>query len=230
LSKVTVPAIRERMVSSLRNVSEGLAAAVAKGLGIELPVAMPRALERVPKAEVKASPALSLTALPGDGGIATRRVAILIADGMESDSIATLLGELTAAGAVPRLLSMRLGVVRSIGGGDFEVDATLENSPAVLFDALVLPDGEKAVQALATDGRALEFIKDTYRHCKTILALGMSSMLLEKIGVAEVLPNGQYDPGVLVAAAGEYEADVAVFMAAMTRHRHPERDRDPPLI
>ena len=36
LSKVTVPAIRRRVVSSLRNVSEDLAAAVASGLGIEL--------------------------------------------------------------------------------------------------------------------------------------------------------------------------------------------------
>ncbi len=35
LSKVTVPAIRERMVSSLRNVSQALAAAVAAGLGID---------------------------------------------------------------------------------------------------------------------------------------------------------------------------------------------------
>src|SRR6202034_1877952 len=75
LSKVTVPAIRERMVSSLRNVSDKLASAVAEGLGIELPEAMPRAIKRVPKAEVPVSKALSLLALPGEGGIATRTVA-----------------------------------------------------------------------------------------------------------------------------------------------------------
>ncbi len=44
LSKVTVPAIRERMVSSLVNVSPDLAAQVADGLGIAVPAAMPRAL------------------------------------------------------------------------------------------------------------------------------------------------------------------------------------------
>src|SRR5512133_3356429 len=44
LSKVTVPAIRERMVASLRNASEELARKVADGLGMpELPQPMPRA-------------------------------------------------------------------------------------------------------------------------------------------------------------------------------------------
>ena len=45
LGKVTVPAIRERMVSSLRNASEELAAKVAEGLGMKLPKAMPTAVD-----------------------------------------------------------------------------------------------------------------------------------------------------------------------------------------
>src|SRR3984957_13455245 len=69
LSKVTVPAIRVRMVSSLMNVSEELAGALADDLGIELPKAMPRATKNLPKAEITASSALSLKALPGDGDI-----------------------------------------------------------------------------------------------------------------------------------------------------------------
>jgi catalase len=230
LSKVTVPAIRARMVSSLRNVSDELAGAVADGLGIGLPPAMPRVMERTPKAEVKASPALSLMALPGDGGIATRKIAIFIADGIESDSITTLVGVLSAAGAVTRLLGARLGTVKSVNGEDFEVDATLENSPSVLFDALVLPDGDEAVQALLNDGRALEFIKDTYRHCKTILSLGTSAALLDKVGIEKALPTGDLDPGLLIEDAAEYESEAKTFIAAVARHRHPERDRDPPLI
>ncbi|MEA3151300.1 MAG: catalase, partial [Gammaproteobacteria bacterium] len=84
LSKVTGPAIRQRMVSSLRNVSDELARAVAEGLGIDLPEPMPRAIQQVPVPEVKTSAALSLLARPGDGGIATRKIAILIAVGIES--------------------------------------------------------------------------------------------------------------------------------------------------
>jgi len=156
LSKFTVPAIRQRMVSGLRNVSEELAAQLAHDLGLELADPMPRAIEKSPTVEIASSPALSLMALPGDGGIATRKVAILIADGLEGGSISKIVGALTEAGAVTRLLSNRLGAIASADGAAFEVDATLENSPPVLFDALVLPDGIDAVERLAKDGHTLE--------------------------------------------------------------------------
>src|ERR1700729_2873753 len=122
LSKVTVPAIRERMVSSLRNVSDELASQVAKGLGLKLPKAMPRAMKSPPTAEVRTSSALSLMALPGNGGISTRKVAILVADGIEGESVKTLVDALTAAGAVVRLLGNRLGTVATAAGGALEVD------------------------------------------------------------------------------------------------------------
>jgi catalase len=230
LSKVTVPAIRERMVSSLRNVSEALANGVARGLGIELPDPMPRVIEHVPAAEVKSSPALSLTALPGEDGIKTRKIAILVSDGVDSESITALLGELADAGAAPRLLGVRLGTVRSVHGEDLEIDATLENSPSVLFDALVLPDGEIAMQTLSKDGQSIEFLKDQYRHGKTILALGTSTMLLDAAGIPKELPGGEPDPGLILQASVAVAADAERFIAAVGRHRHPERDRDPPLI
>jgi len=224
LSKVTVPAIRQRVVASLRNVSEVLAQAVATGLGMELPEAMPRATNKAWKPEVTRSEALSLMALPGAGGVATRRIAIVIADGFDGKPVKGLMDALQKAGAVVRLLGSRLGTVRSAQGVAFEVDATLENSPAVLFDALVLPDGAEAVRTLVKDGHTLEFLKDQYRHCKTILALPASSQLLEKAGISRTLPSGESDPGLLVAA------DPQAFIAAVASHRHPARDMDPPLI
>jgi catalase len=230
LSKVTVSAIRRRMVSGLRNVSEELAAQLAHDLGLELPDPMPRAIEKSPTAEISTSPALSLMALPGDGGIATRKVAILIAEGLEGRSISKILGALTEAGAVTRLLSGRLGTLRSADGAAFEVDATLENSPPVLFDALVLPDGIDAVQRLAKDGHTLEFLKDQYRHGKSILVLGAASKLLKKAGIFEVLPSGEPDPGLLIAEAAGTDSAANGFISAIARHRHPERDTDPPLI
>ncbi len=230
LSKVTVPAIRKRMVASLRNVSEALAKAVAEGLGMNLPQAMPRAIKVVPKAETKVSKALSLTALPGDGGIVTRKIALLLAPGVHGASLSAIIQALSSAGAVPRLLGSRLGTVRSEEGTEFEVDATLENSPAVLFDAVVLPDGPASVDALLKDGHTLEFVKDQYRHCKTILALGASSALLKKAGISTSLPSGFKDPGVL-ATATDNEGDIAeAFIAAVAQHRHPVRDMDPPLL
>src|SRR5690606_19196663 len=82
LSKVTVPAVRVRMLASLRNVDDGLAARLAAALGVALPEPLPRAIDTLPQPEVKASPRLSQTAYPGDGSIATRKVALLVAEGV----------------------------------------------------------------------------------------------------------------------------------------------------
>lgn len=104
----------------------------------------------------------------------------------------------------------------------------MENSPDVLFDALVLPDGEEAVSTLRTAGRTAEFISNQYRHCKTILALGASAKLLEPVGVQPTLGGGANDPGIIIAAAEEDAA--AQLIDAMTKHRHYERETDPPKV
>jgi catalase len=230
LSKVTVPAVRERMVASLRNVSDELASAVAVGLGMEIPQPMPAALKRAPKPEVTVSPALSLTALPGDGGIRTHKVALIIADGVKAEPVAMLGAALSKAGAVPKLLSMRLGTVRSIDGQAFDVDATLENMPAVLFDALVLPDGEEAVARLAKDGLVIDFLKDHYGHGKTIWVGEASAQLLESAGVAQRLPSGDADPGLILGSAVRLKEQIAGFMAAMGKHRHTGREKEASAI
>ena len=191
---------------------------------------MPMALEHTVEPEVAVSPALSLKARPGDGSIRTRKVAMLIADGVEGESINALLAALVDASAVPRLIGPRLGTYITAAGDTIEADASLENEPGFLFDALVLPDGAAAVNALAADGHTMEFIKDQYRHCKTLLALGASSTLLAKAGISLTLPSGDKDPGLFTADAARAKAIAAAFMAAMAKHRHTERDRDPPLI
>jgi catalase len=191
---------------------------------------MPRAIRNAPPAEIESSPALSLKALPGDGGIKTRKVAILVANGIEGAPVTALMDALSIAGAVTHLLGSRLGTIQSATGEKFEVDATLENSPAVLFDALVLPPGPQAVSALAADGHALEFVKDQYRHCKTILSLGASSRLLEEAGIMPTLPSGTLDPGLLIETSGKNDVSPKAFIAAIAKHRHAARDRDPPLV
>ena len=230
LSKLTVPAIRTRMLASLRNVSEALAGTVAAGLGIALPDAMPRALQRVPRPEVKRSPTLSLRARPGDAGIRTRRVAILVADGAEAEPITRLQQALLEAGAVPRLVGPRLGSYRAAEGETLEADATLENSPMVLFDALALPSGKAAVETLAGVGPTAEFVQMAYRHGKSILAFGESRDLLEAAGVMPALPNDEPDPGIASGPAEEADELIERFTQAMTRHRHDERDQDPPSV
>ncbi|MEO6929163.1 MAG: catalase [Casimicrobiaceae bacterium] len=230
LSKLTVPAIRERMVASLVNVSSDLAGAVAKGLGMALPKALPKAIARAPRAEVSTSEALSLTALPGAGGIRTRKIAMLVADGVAGAPLLALHALLVGQGAVPALIAPRLGPVRTSDGSALEASATLENSPPVLFDALVLPDGAAGVQLLAGLGQTREFVVNHYRHCKTILALGASVQLLENAGLSTRELTAGAIPGVLVSKATDAGKVGPPFVDAVARHRHPERETDPPRV
>jgi catalase len=227
LSKVTVPAIRERVVASLANASPELAARLAQDLGMALPTPLPRALENPARPEVEVSPPLSLLARPGDGGIRTRKVAILIAHGVEGTSLAKLISALVEAGAVPRLVAARLGTYSGAAGERFEADATMENSPGFLFDALVLPDGAAAVEALDADAHTLEFLRAQYWHCKTILAFGASEALLAEAQIPLALPDGSADAGLVLADAADADAAIAAFIAAMPL-RHFERENDPP--
>jgi catalase len=231
LSKVQVPAVRERMVASLRNASEELARKVAAGLGMrELPAPLPRALAKPAKPEVTKSPTLSLMARPGDGTIRGRKIALLVADGVDDASLLQVQEALAAQGAVPRLVGPHVGAIMTADGGSLDADASLENEPGFLFDALVLPDGEKAVAALAADGHTMEFIKDQYRHCKTIMALGASSSLLKAAGIDGKTPQGKPDAGVIVAQAGAVAAGLEAFIKGVATPRDFSRETDPPRV
>ncbi len=226
LSKVTVPAVRERTVALLRNVSEELASSVAHGIGIRtLPPALPKAIDRPAKPEVKESPALSLLARPGDGGIKGRKVAILVADGAEPAALHAVQAALLQQGAVGRFVAQHIGPVALADGTEVDADASLENSPGFLFDGLVLPDGEAGVSLLAADGHCAEFVRDQFRHCKPILALGAAQALLAEAGI----PLPEDDPAFIVTA-GDDSGAVQRFIAALGQPRNFARESDPPVV
>jgi catalase len=230
LTRVQVPAIRERVVSMLANASTELAEALAAELGMaEMPKPMPKALKKAPKPEVSTSPALSLFARPGDGSIRTRRIAIFVADGVDGEAAEALHAGLSQLGAVPRYVGARLGAVDTQGGGAIEVEVTFETMPSVLFDAAVVPDGESAIEALSKVGHALEFLKDQYRHAKPILALGAGEQLLASAAIPTALPSGKADPGLLVPRGWSAKV-LPLFVQAIARHRHHEREIDPPSV
>ncbi len=221
LSKLSVPAIRVRVLSSLVNVSAKLASGVASGLGMEVPTAMPRAMTNPPKPEIKKSSALSLTALPGECGIHTRQVAVLVADGVHLDSIAALQKALTSEGAVVHFVGPRVGVfMADDGAGRIEANKSLENSPSFLFDGVVLPDGN-AVEGLAIEGQTMEFLKDAFRHGKTIMALGASKRLLNDANISSHIGT---DPGVLWFESSKTDLAIPTFIAALTLLKHSARD------
>ena len=230
LSKVQVPAIRRRVVAQLRNVAAALAEGVADGLGMaSLPDPLPLLMKKPQKPEVTKSPALSLLSRPGLDGIRTRRVAIVLAEGADT-RLATALHEgLTALGAVPRFLAVKLGMLRG-SRGKLEIEATLETMPAVLWDGMITLEATKP--ALSESGQAVEFLKDQYRHCKPILLLGKATALLEKLGLPASTGDGPVggDSALLTFAEGASSKALEAFVAALSRHRNFDRETDPPRV
>jgi catalase len=229
LTRVQVTAVRERMVSSLLNVDRDLAKQVSEGLGLsKLPSPMPTVMKHPPKPEIEKSRALSLAARPGDGSIRTRRIALLVADGVDGLSLATLRKRLAGEGAVPRFVGAKMGTVKTGDGTAIEVDISLEAAPSVLFDALVCPDGSRGVNSLIANAMTIDFVKEQYRHCKPILAIGDSKRLLIEAGIATEA-KGEATTGILVVA-GVGERTERAFIRAVAQHRAFGRERDPPTV
>ena len=157
------------------------------------------------------------------------RIAILVADGVDGDKAKAIADRLIAAGAVPVFVAPRLGAVAS-GGAAIQADASLEVAPSVIFDAVVLADGAGAAAILAADGRALEFIKDQYRHCKPIMVLAGALPVFDKAGIPRALPTGKPDSGLIIAAGDAGEPPTDAFIRAVAAHRHFDRETDPPLV
>jgi catalase len=106
----------------------------------------------------------------------------------------------------------------------------MEAAPPVLWDAMVVPDGEAAAQALSQAGHAIEFLKDQYRHCKTILVLGEAGALLGEASIPSATPAGDADPGLLQFSGRDLEAAIRAFIDALAKHRHWVRESDPPAV
>ncbi len=220
LTKVQPQAIRERVISMLVNVDADLAQRVADGLGMPVPAAQERVLTRPAKPEFETSAGLSLFARPGETGVKTRKVALLVADGIDGESLRAAHAALVKAGAVPRFLGVRLGQVQPATGAPIHVEASLEVAPSVLWDAVVIPAND---HSLAEYGQAVEFVKDQYHHCKTILMLGEGSSLFDAAGLPDTLPDGAKDPGLVLGK-------VSAFIGALAQHRHFGRESDPPAV
>jgi catalase len=231
LSRCTVAAVRERVVSLLRNVDETLAEAVAGGLGIELPASQPPLVRFAGEGESRTSAALSLFARPGDGALRGRRVALIAVDGVDAEVVRATQSALVHTGIAPRVISLRLGQLAGANGELIEVETTLEAMPSVLWDAAVLFGKRLGSEQALGNGQVMEFIRDQFRHCKPLLIIGQVDALWQALGLPLAPQAGKMPAGVITnddpAALAEA---IAAFIAALARHRHFEREADPPAV
>ncbi len=216
LSKLKRPEIRERVLTQmLANIDAGLAAEVAANLGLPAPRASSEKRQGKPKngkRSVEVSPALSMLNTVRET-IASRKVAILAADGVDAASVETLKAALTKEGATGLVLSSRLGTLAGADGASVAVDHTLLTMPSVVFDAVFVPAGSASVATLAASGEAVHFIAEAYKHAKAIGAVAEGSQLLERAGVSISADTEG------VATAGSVKAVTKPFFAAIAKHR-----------
>jgi catalase len=238
LGKVQERSVRERMLFMLAQVDEGLAASVGQALGMKVPKKIDGPLNRsipadadparyqpTPARDVGTSPKLSMPNSPGES-LATRKVAVLVADGYDASDLAAVRKELEAGGAQVKLVAPHLGTVASSGDA-VEADFSFLTSNSVLFDALFIPGGRKSVDALKRQIDVADFVKDTWRHCKAIGASGEGSELLVGLpgGVAVGKTKGVTNEHGVVVSAGKADATFAkAFVDALAAGRHWERE------
>lgn len=224
LSRVEAGAVRQRVVDNLSHVDPKLARKVAEPLGIAAPdpkAAAGRAGFRDVRARppLESSPALSMEG--GDTGVATRRVAVLVAGGVEVGALRVIQQALHDAGASSRILASRLGFVATSSGQQLAVDHTFATMPSVLFDAVLVPGGAASAEALARDGAAVHYVLEAYKHCKTLCVVGEGARLLRTLGMVAD-EGGHAAAGVLIGrndAPGRAQL-AQDFITAIARHRH----------
>ena len=245
LGKLEVPAIRERMIGMLMQVDPSLAKRVAQGLGLNVPTKPPMPVNQsVPangnpsdfqstpnKISASRSPALSMTNSV-KGGIATRKVAILAGDGVNDADLNGMKKALIEAGAQAKIVAPRLGILTSAKGAQLHIDFSFLTSSSVLFDAVYIPGGDKSIQALQQEDDAVEFVKEAYKHCKTLAASGaggrfvrMACLGRDTAGVSEQEGNQKTeDEGLIIGKEHDIRSVASQFINAMARHRHWARE------
>jgi len=182
LSKVKIPAIRERMVSHLLNIDETLANNVAGKLGLQK---MPKPADAaVPtRQDLDPSPALSIVE-NGPERFEGRKLGILVSDGSDAGLLKVLKAALDKAGATYEIIAPKVTGAKASDGSWIEADQMIDGGPSVLYDAVALLPAAAAMDDLLQESSARDFVADAFAHCKFIGYVESALPLFEKSGVA----------------------------------------------
>lgn len=183
------PVVYGRMAQRLADIDLGLAQTVAEMVGGEAP--------KTGRANHgRRARGISQSDFPGEQPtVASRRVAILVADGYDQAAFAAAYAALGAAKATPLVVGTRRSKVTAAGGaGSTQPHHHLEGLRSTMVDALFIPGGAQSAQALGKSGRALHWIREAFGHLKVIGATGEAVDLVNKaIDLPAVTVSGAGD-------------------------------------
>ncbi|MDQ1096716.1 MULTISPECIES: catalase [Chryseobacterium] len=227
LSKVTIPAIRERVVGQLNFINKELAAAVAKKVGVKITTlkqpngsipadADPKSLqspEKEPSTQI--SDALSMKNTVKDT-IKSRIIGFIIEDGVQAKEVNDLKSKLEKEGAVVQIIAGSLSAVKADDGTTFEPKHSLTSTASVCFDALYIGSGKQSAENLLNEDNkpgTLLFVNEAYKHCKAIYFGKGTEAVYD---ASNVKSKKHEDPAIITADQSNSDES---FIKAVAQHR-----------
>ena len=209
LSKVKIPAIRERMVSHLLNIDETLANKVADKLGLQK---MPKPADAaVPtRQDLAPSPALSIVE-NGPERFEGRKLGILVSRGSDAGILKALKAALDKAGATYEIIAPKVTGAKASDGSWIEADQMIDGGPSVLYDAVALLPAADGIDDLLAESAARDFVADAFVHCKFIGYVESAVPLFEKAGIT----SDQFDKGCIAMASAKQARSFVDSLAAL---------------
>lgn len=236
LGKVETTAVRVRMLGLLSQIDTQLAEKVAMGLGAAVPSILETPINhgvspenengnqepQIVDSSVDSSDALSMLKNPTNSPtIASRKVAIIVSDGVSEAAVQNIKSALLKEDAKGLIVAPHLGSVLTDQDGALAADFSFLTASSVLFDAVYVPHG-LGLNTLAENDDVMEFLNDAYKHCKVIGADGEATELLSAAPFASKLTND--DQGIILSSEVGSESFALDFIAAMAQHRFWERE------
>ncbi|OCB78226.1 catalase HPII [Flavobacterium piscis] len=236
LGKVETTAVRVRMLGLLSQVDTQLAEKVAMGLGATVPPILETPINhgvspenengnqepQIVDSSVDSSDALSMLKNPTNSPtIASRKVAIIVSDGVSEAAVQNIKSALLKEDAKGLIVAPHLGSVLTDQDGALAADFSFLTASSVLFDAVYIPHG-LGLNTLAENDDVMEFLNDAYKHCKVIGADGKATGLLNDTPFASKITND--DSGIILSGEAAKESFALEFIAAMAQHRFWDRE------
>ncbi|CAJ2505891.1 Uu.00g000210.m01.CDS01 [Anthostomella pinea] len=180
------PIVYERMSERLAEIDIELAQTVAEMVGGPIPEKQTRANHG------KTASGLSQTEYPPEKPtIASRRIAVIVADGFDKTVYDAVTTALKASSALPFTIAPRRSEIYPTGvekkpGNGVQPDHHLEGMRSTMFDAIFVPGGAESIKTLSKSGRAVHWVREAFGHLK---AIGGTGEAVELFKMAFALPG-----------------------------------------
>ncbi len=226
LGKCNQDHIKERMLWLINQIDADLAKKVADGLGMSIPENIDKPINQAIGADADVekhqpgkkknyldeSPALSQANTKFDS-VATRKIAVLVSDGFSMSDYEKMTKSLEKDGATMVLIAPHGGKVTCDKNMSHPIDAAINTTESVLYDAVYIPGGKKSIDALMKEAKFTKFLNEVFKHCKAIAADNEGENLIDKT----FIKDHKDDKAIFI------NAKAAEFKTAIANHRNWDR-------